>query len=401
MRSRANRTRWPAASRASETSGAGSRFAVDGTLATSAALLIGLGIVMNYSTTAALAIGEALPPLALRHLAGVVVAIACAAVAARLPLAFWERAALPMYAGAIALLAVTPSVGIEANGARGWLPVPGLPIVIQPSEPARLATALALAVLLARASSRGQPRPEVLRRALPLLAVPAALLLLQPDLGSAIVLVAVGGFALFVSGLPLRRLILPGIAACAAAGAYVALRPYALARLRSVLDPWQNASDSGFQLVQSFVAFGRGGALGVGLGDGRQKLFYLPEAHTDFILSVVAEELGLMGVLFVLGSFAAIAIAGLRVARRARDPLALLVASSMTALIVLPAAINAAVVMGLLPTTGLTLPFLSHGSNSLVCTAVALGVLLRVAAREASAPAVRVRAATADAWART
>jgi cell division protein FtsW len=376
------------------------RFAADGTLATSAALLTGLGIVMNYSTTAALAIGEALPPLALRHLAGVAIALACAAVAARLPLAFWERAALPMYGIAIALLAVTPILGIEANGARGWLAVPGLPIVVQPSEPARLATALALAVLLARASSRGQPRPEVLRAALPLLAAPAVLLLLQPDLGSAIVLLAVGGFALFVSGLPLRRLILPGLGAGAAAAAYVALRPYALARLRSVLDPWQNASDTGFQLVQSFVAFGRGGAIGVGLGDGRQKLFYLPEAHTDFILSVIAEELGLVGVLFVLGSFAAIAIAGLRVARRARDPLALLVASSMTALIVLPAAINAAVVMGMLPTTGLTLPFLSHGSNSLVCTAVALGVLLRLAAHEASAPAVRVRAASADAWAR-
>jgi cell division protein FtsW len=400
MRSRAQRRRRSAAGRPVSGSGAGSHFALDGALATSAALLTGLGIVMNYSTTAALAIGEALPPLALRHGAGVALALVCAAVAARLPLAFWERAALPAYAAAIALLAITPVVGVEANGARGWLAVPGLPIVIQPSEPARLTSALALAVLLARASERGRPRPEVLRRALPLLAAPAALLLLQPDLGSAIVLCAVGGFVLFVSGLPLRRLLLPGLVAGAAAAAYVAARPYARARLRSVLDPWQNASDEGFQLVQSFVAFGRGGAVGVGVGDGRQKLFYLPEAHTDFILSVVAEELGLVGVLFVLGSFAAIAIAGLRVARRARDPLALLVASSMTALIVLPAAINAAVVMGLVPTTGLTLPFLSHGSNSLVCTAVALGVLLRVASREAAAPAVRVRAASADAWAR-
>jgi cell division protein FtsW len=399
-RARGKRGRWPFPGRAGEATGRSARFAVDGALATSAALLLGLGIVMNYSTTAALAIGEALPPLALRHLAGVALAIVCAAVAARLPLAFWERAALPLYAVAMALLAVTPIIGIEANGARGWLGVPGLPVVIQPSEPARLTCALALSVLLARGTSRAGLRPEVLRRALPLLAVPAGLLMLQPDLGSAIVLLAVGGFALFVSGLPLRRLVLPGLVAGAAAAVYVALRPYALARLRAVLDPWQNASDSGFQLVQSFVAFGRGGALGVGLGDGRQKLFYLPEAHTDFILSVIAEELGLVGVLVVLGCFATLAIAGLRVARRARDPLALLVASSMTALIVLPAAINAAVVMGVVPTTGLTLPFLSHGSNSLVCTAVALGVLLRVAAHEAEAPAVRVRAASADAWAR-
>ena len=151
--------------------------------------------------------------------------------------------------------------------------------------------------------------------------------------------------------------------------------------------------DEGFQLVQSFVAFGRGGALGVGVGDGRQKLFYLPEAHTDFILSVVAEELDIFGVLVVVGSFAAITIAGLRIARRARDPFVLLVATGMTAIIVVPAAINAAVVMGVAPTTGLTLPFLSHGGNSLACTAVALGVLLRIAAREAPAQTARVRGA--------
>jgi cell division protein FtsW len=141
--------------------------------------------------------------------------------------------------------------------------------------------------------------------------------------------------------------------------------------------------------------------MGVGLGDGRQKLFYLPEAHADFILSVIAEELGLLGVLVVIGSFAALAIAGLRVAARARDPHALLVATGLTGLIVVPAAINAAVVMGLAPTTGLTLPFLSHGSNSLVCSAAALGILLRLAAREATAPALRVRGASSRGLART
>jgi cell division protein FtsW len=386
---------------------AGGPFALDGTLATSAALLAGLGIVMNYSTTAALAIGEPVPPLALRHWGGCAFALACMAIAARLPLTFWERVALPGYFVGVALLVLTPFFGVEANGAQRWLPVPGLPLSIQPAEPARLATVLALAVLLARANERGRPRAAVLRPALTLLVAPSVLLLLQPDLGSAIVLLAVASLVLFASGLPLRRLLLPGICAVSAAGLYIAVRPYALARLRGFLDPWQHANDAGFQLVQSFVAFGRGGALGVGLGDGRQKLFYLPEAHTDFILSVIAEETGLVGVLLVLGSFTAIAVAGMRVARRARDPLALLVATGVTSLIVLPAAINAAVVMGLAPTTGLTLPFLSHGSNSLACSGVALGVLLRVAAREAPAPAVRVRGATtrassgsSRAWAR-
>jgi len=395
---RTNRRRRPATRRPARPTARA--FSLDGTLATSAALLVGLGIVMNYSTTAPLAIGEAVPPLALRHGVGVLLALFCVTVAARLPLAFWDRAALPLYFMGIALLVATPFIGVEANGAQRWLQLPGVPVSIQASEPARLASILALAAILARATERGRPRPGALRPALTLLLVPAALLLLQPDLGSAVVLLAVAAVVLFASGLPLHRLLLPGLAAGLAAGAYVAARPYALARLRGFLDPWQNANSEGFQLVQSFVAFGRGGAFGVGVGDGRQKLFYLPEAHTDFILSVIAEELGLVGVMVVLGSFTAIAIAGLRVAARARDPFALLVAVGMTALIVLPGAINAAVVMGLAPTTGLTLPFLSHGSNSLACSGIALGILLRVAAHEAPPPAVRVRSAPTRGWAR-
>jgi len=374
-------------------------FTLDGAIVTSAALLAGLGIVMNYSTTAALAIGEPIPPLAIRHAFGVAIALGCAVLCARLPLVFWARIALPLYGVSVALLVLTLFVGITAKGAQRWLPVPGLPIAIQPSELARLFTTLSLAVLLAGATQRGGPRPAVLKTAVPLIALPAALLLAQPDLGSAVVLVSTAGLVLFASGLPLRVLALPGIAALFAAGVYVAARPYALARLRGFLDPWRHASDEGFQLVQSFVAFGRGGAMGVGIGSGRQKLSYLPEAHTDFILSVVAEELGLIGVLGVLGLFATLAWVGLRIARRARDPLSLLFATGATATIALPGIINAAVVMGLLPTTGLTLPFLSHGSNSLVCTGVALGILLRVGAREAAPARTRVRGASTR-WAR-
>jgi len=144
--------------------------------------------------------------------------------------------------------------------------------------------------------------------------------------------------------------------------------------------------------VQSFVAFGRGGIFGVGLGDGRQKLSYLPEAHTDFILSVIAEEVGLVGVLLVLGAFAALVVAGLRIARRGREPFVVLVAFAMTALVAVPAAVNAAVVMGALPTTGFALPFLSFGSNSLVMCALAIGILLRIASHEA--PPARPRVAT-------
>jgi cell division protein FtsW len=352
-------------------------FRWDGALVASALALISIGVVMNYSTTAALDIRAKLPALAIRHVAGVGIALLCALVVSRVPLGFWQRAALPLYWIALALLALTLWIGVEANGARRWLAVPGLPIAFQPAEPARLAVVFAMAAMLAPLSQRALASPALLGRIGALVAAPAALMMLQPNFSSAVILGLLAGVLLFAAGVPLRMLAWPAGAGAGVAALYIALRPYALARVRGFLDPWQSAQDAGFQLVQSFVAFGRGGLLGVGLGNGRQKLFYLPEAHTDFILSVIAEEAGLVGVLVVLGAFAALCWAGLRVARRARDPFPLLLATGATALIVVPALCNAAVVMGLLPTTGLTLPFLSHGSNSLVCMAVAVGILLR------------------------
>jgi cell division protein FtsW len=364
----------------------GSPFAWHGALIACATLLVGIGLVMNYSTTAAREIGAAVPQLAIRHWLGVLAGTIATVLCARVPLGLWRRIALPALGICVALLAVTAVLGLEANGAQRWLALPGVPIRIQAAEPTRLALVLALSSVLAAAMHRGAPRPAALRAIVPMVLVPVALLLLQPNFSGAVVLIALAGLLLFASGLPLRWFAAPGLFAVVGACAYVALRPYALARVHGFLDPWQNAQGEGFQLVQSFVAFGRGGSFGVGIGAGRQKLFFLPEAHTDFILSVVAEELGLFGVLLVIGAFAGIAIFGLRVARRAREPFTLLVATGMTAVIVIPALLNAAVVMGLAPTTGLALPFLSHGSNSLVCTGVALGILLRIAAHEAASP---------------
>jgi cell division protein FtsW len=378
---RSRRESVAAAARVADDTGA---LAWHGPLLVCAALLVGIGVVMNYSTTAAREIGASVPGLAIRHWAGVVAGALAAAVCARLPLGFWRRIALPGFGICVLLLVATAVLGIEANGARRWIALPGIPIRIQPAEPTRLFLVLALSSVLAAAMHRGAPKPAALRAVLPLVLAPLLLLLAQPNFSGAGVLVILTGVLLFASGLPLRLFAVPGVLTAVGACAYVALRPYALARVRGFLDPWQSAQGEGFQLVQSFVAFGRGGSLGVGIGAGRQKLFYLPEAHTDFILSVVAEELGLLGVLLVIGAFAGIAVFGLRVARRAHEPFALLVATGMTAAIAVPAALNAAVVMGLAPTTGLALPFLSHGSNSLICSGVALGILLRLAAHEAA-----------------
>ena len=273
---------------------------LDGGLLAPAALLAGIGIVMVYSSTAPLAIGSALPPHFTRHLAAVAAGIVCVAVALRVPTTFWRRLALPLWALGAALLAITLVVGIEVNGARRWIPIPGTGLRLQAAEFVKLATVLAVAAVFARVRERrGAPRHPLLAAA-GLMLPPVALLLLQPDFGSAAVLVGIVGMLLFVAGLPLRLLLGPAVGAGAGAAAYIALHPYALARLRGFLDPWATSGSEGFQLVQSFVAFGRGGTFGVGIGDGRQKLFYLPEAHTDFVLSVVAEELGLVGVLVVL-----------------------------------------------------------------------------------------------------
>jgi cell division protein FtsW len=366
--------------------------ALDGGVLASVVALLAVGIVMVYSATAPLAMGKPVPPHFVRHVIAIVLALGLGAAAFRVPLRVWRRTALPLWWACMALLVLTLLVGVEVNGARCWLRVFG--INLQAAELAKWTGVLAAATLLSR-SGRATPHPRALLGCVGLVALPVALLLRQPDLGSAAILIALMGLLLFVAGTPLRLLVAPAGLTLLGVGVYVAARPYALARWRGFLAPWQTASDEGFQLVQSFVAFGRGGLFGTGLGDGRQKLYYLPEGHTDFILSLVAEELGLAGVLLVLGAFAAFALAGLRIAGRARDPFALLVASGMTALVAVPAAVNAAVVMGLLPTTGFTLPFVSFGSNSLLVCGLAVGVLLRIAAFEGADPRARLGGARA------
>ena len=367
---------------------------LDGGVVASTAILAGLGIVMVYSTTAPLTIGSALPPHFLRHLAAVAAGLLCIAVALRVPMTLWRRLALPLWALGVAMLAFTLVAGIEVNGARRWIAIPGVGLRLQAAEFAKWATILAVAAVATHLNDRRNAPGRSLRVAAGLTLLPVALLLLQPDFGSAAVLIAIVGLLLFVAGMPLRTLFLSGFAAGAGAAGYIALHSYALARLRGFLDPWATAGREGYQLVQSFVAFGRGGGLGVGIGDGRQKLFFLPEAHTDFVLSVVAEELGLVGVLVVLGAFAALLVAGTRVAGRARDPFCRLVAFGMTAFVALPAAVNAGVVMGLLPTTGFTLPFISFGANSLIVCSIAVGVLLRIASHEVPPPRRRVASAS-------
>jgi cell division protein FtsW len=365
--------------------------APDAALITAVALLAGFGLVMIHSTTAPIA-GHGtlgLSPHFLRHAGALALGVAGAALVSRLPLGLWRGLALPVWGLAVLLLVATLVEGVTVNGARRWLAVPGTEVRFQPVELAKVATVLALATLVGRGEARPNSPARLWGPAL-LALIPAALLVAQPDLGNAVVLLLLAGALLFVAGAPVRVFAAPALIGMAGIVAYVATRPYASRRLTGFLDPWARADAEGFQLVQSFVGFARGGLFGVGIGDGRQKLYYLPEAHTDFILAVVAEEAGVVGVLAVLGAFAALAIAGLRIARVARDRFALLVAFGATLLLALPAILNAAVVTGSVPPKGLPLPFVSYGRTALLSAFLATGLLLAVA-RCAPAEARRFR----------
>jgi len=367
---------------------------LDGALVTAALLLCGLGAVMIFSITAPKAPGEMLPPFFVRQAEALLAGAALAALAAALPLRAWYALAFPLWGATVAALVAVLAVGIETNGARRWLGVESAGLVFQPGEFAKLSAVLAVAAVLGRRDARSGVAPRRVGAVLVLAAVPSALLLLQPDLGNAVLLSALAGLLLFVAGVNLRVLLVPAALGALGVGLYVAHNPYAVNRVIGFLRPWATAHSQGYQLVQSFVAFGRGGFFGVGVGGGLQKLHYLPEAHTDFILAVIAEELGLAGVLLVLGAFVALLVAGARIALRARQRFAMLLAFGMTALAVVPAVLNGAVVMGLVPTKGLTLPFLSYGRSSVLASCLALGIVLGIARRERRARGPAIGAAT-------
>lgn len=366
---------------------------IDTGVTLSSLILILMGVVMSYSATAALELDRTLPPLFVDHVTGLVMGLGLGALGFWLPPGVLRRLALPAWCFVILLLLLTLVVGTEVNGAKRWLVLPGLAFRFQPGELAKCVTLIAVADWLSRRQDRRALTTQRTLEVAVLALVPAALLVLQPDLGNAVVLVALTALLLFIAGTPIPRFVVPGLAGIALVSLYIYFNPYARRRVIGFLDPFADSRGAGWQLVQSFLGFGQGGLVGQGLGNSRQKLAYLPEAHTDFVLSLVAEELGLFGVLVVIGSFAALWLAGTRVARRARDKFDLLLGFAMVALLTIPAFLNASVVMGLVPTKGLTLPFLSYGRTSLVVSCFTLGILLGVAKRHPAKPVPKVREA--------
>lgn len=274
------------------------------------------------------------------------------------------------------VLVLLPFMGTQVNGARRWFRLAGFSI--QPGEIAKLAIVLYLASFLVR---KEQDLMTLTRGVLAPMAVVglfAGLLLLEPDMGTAVVLTLLLFGLLFLGGARLPHLLLLGLVLLALACMLIMQSDYRRRRLLNFLDPWKDSADTGFQLTQSFVALGNGGWFGVGLGEGRQKLFFLPEAHTDFVLALVGEELGFLGTGLLIALFAILIVKGFKIAGQAPDAFGRHLACGITLLVGIQVLINMSVVSGLLPTKGLTLPFVSYGGSSLIVSLVAMGILLSI-----------------------
>ena len=354
--------------------------------------LVAFGLVMVYSATSArAAVGDGEPMQYLIRqtlfaLAGLVALVVCA----RTPYTWWRRVAPTLVALSILVLVAVLLVSHPVNGARRWVTIG--PLTFQPSEPAKLALVVWVAAYLSRARTRPPQTLGELAKPLGLVVgLSCGLILLEPDLGTAIAVTLMLGGMLIAAGTPFGLLARGGAIVAALGVAAIWLEPYRRERILSFFNPWSDAQGSGFQSVQAMIGLGSGGVVGKGVGESINKIFYLPEAHTDMIFAVIGEELGLIGTAGVIAAFAVFCWAGLRIAVSSTDRFGSLLATGITVLIGAQAATNLAAVLGLAPVTGITLPFLSYGGSSLIVALAGVGILLNIAggdvrARRAEVP---------------
>lgn len=285
----------------------------------------------------------------------------------------------PITCGAFSLLVAALFFGPEINGARRWIRIG--PLAFQPSELAKLFTVIYLAHYIAKKGPRLQDFFDGLAPALVVIGAEIALILVAPDLGTTVTLLMVSALMLFMGGVSLRHLLSLGLPMIPLVLYWILKAPYRRERLMTYLKPWSNPSASGFQMIQSYLALGSGGVIGTGLGEGKQKLFFLPEPHTDFIFAVIGEELGLLGSLSLLALFFLLLWKGTKIALAIEDPFGRLLAIGTTFMVTLPALLNMGVATGLLPTKGLPLPFISYGGSSLIVNWLAMGLLFNLSRR--------------------
>lgn len=347
-------------------------------------LLVGIGIVMVYSASSAVALKKFgsdfffFRKQALFAVAGISLLVLCR----HIPYKFYWHLTYPLLIGSMLLLVVIhiPGVGYKAGGATRWISFAGY--TFQPAELARIALIFFLAYSLSKKRENVREFSIGFFPHIFVLAIFSVLLHLQPDFGTILIFGIITWIMMFIAGVPLKYLAAPLILILPLMGYLMIEAPYRLERVLTFYDPWQYAQCSGYQVIHSLMAFGSGGFLGAGIGQGYQKLFYLPESHTDFIFSVIGEELGLLGVICILALYAWVIWRGLAIARKTENVYGSLVASGITLAFALQVCINMGVALGLLPTKGLTLPFISYGGTSLLVNMAAMGVLMNIGSSE-------------------
>ena len=352
----------------------------DGWLFVVTLMLLSTGVVMIYSASAIVAADRFRDPYFFLKKQVFWSALGSGALwlALRTDYRRLEKFVLPLLGLAVLLLVLVliPGLGVSVNGSRRWLRFG--PLSFQPAELAKLALVVYLAAFFAR---KRDEIGEFWRGVVPPLAVGgvlAGLVLAQPDLGSCLTLLVLTLGLLFLAGARTRWLAVLVVPTLPLAALAVWMAPYRMRRVFAFLDPWQDPRGGGFQIIQSWLALGGGGLLGRGIGESKQKLFYLPEAHTDFIFAIVGEELGFLGATLVVVLFAVLVWRGLRIGLRAADPFGAYLALGITVLVATQTLVNLGVVTGMLPTKGLPLPFLSFGGSALLMTMLATGVLLNI-----------------------
>jgi cell division protein FtsW len=344
--------------------------------------LIAFGLVMVYSASAVTAqekLGDSFHFLK-RQTVAAGIGLVALVTAMRIGYRKMARLAYPILLVTIALLVAVliPGIGTSVGGAKRWIRFPG--ISIQPAEIAKVAWVIYLSYSLAKKREQVKRFSIGFVPHLGLAAVLVALCMLEPDFGSSVALIFLLFVLLFAAGAKLSYLV--GLVLLALPMAYLAVStsPYRMKRITAFLDPWANRQGSGYQVAESLMSIGSGGLTGLGLGDGRQKLFFLPEAHTDFIFAIIGEELGLFGVALLISLYALLIWRGIRASLRASEPFGTSLGLGLTSLIAFQAIVNMCVAMGMVPTKGLTLPFISYGGCSLIVLMAASGLLLSISA---------------------
>ncbi|MCB1667703.1 MAG: putative lipid II flippase FtsW [Porticoccaceae bacterium] len=356
---------------------------LDRQLMVAVAVLLSIGLVMISSASVSFAdhsYGDAFYFLK-RHMMFLVISAVAAFVVVNMPSRFWYRHGFLLLLATLLLLVAVliPGVGREVNGSQRWIPLG--PFNLQVSEVAKLVMILFVAGYLERHQRQMRQQWQGFAKPVGVLVVVALLLLVQPDFGSAVVMTCTVLGMLFVAGVRLWQFSLLMLSGVAALVGIAVLSPYRVQRLVTFLDPWADQFNGGYQLTQSLIAYGRGEWLGVGIGNSVQKLFYLPEAHTDFVFSIFAEEFGLVGVITVVALFSWMVGRILLIAKKAvrrEDWFAAYSCFGVAILLAGQAFINIGVTSGLLPTKGLTLPFISYGGSSLVVCCVMVALTLRI-----------------------